>query len=85
MSDINTDEIRRGVASHLLNAFKSAKCKTQYLQVQLAEHVPVREGEDADKVLWERGKYWQAKRFTLTHRSNNLNEWYALNRRGYRK
>ena len=53
--------------------------------MQLVDHVPVREGEDDDKVLWERGKFWQAQLFTLTHRSNNLNEWYALNRRGYRK
>ena len=47
--------------------------------MQLIERVLVREGEDADKVLWEREKYWQAELFNLTH------EWYALNRRGYRK
>ena len=51
-SDINTGKIRRGVTSHLLNVYKSATCKTEYLQVQLIEHVLVREGEDADKVLW---------------------------------
>ena len=84
-SDINTSKIRCGVASHLLNVCKSATCKTKYLQVQLIEHVLVREGEDADKVLWEREKYWQAQLFTLTHGLNNMNEWYALNRRGYRK
>ena len=84
-SDINTSKIRCGVASHLLNVCKSATCKTEYLQVQLIEHVLVREGEDADKVLWEREKYWQAQLFTLTHGLNNMNEWYALNRRGYRK
>ena len=35
--------------------------------MQLIEHVFVREAEDADKVLWEREKYWQAQLFTLTH------------------
>ena len=55
------------------------------MQVQLIEHVFVREGKDADKVLWETGKYWQAQLFTLTHELNNMNEWYALNRRGYGK
>ena len=45
----------------------------------------MREGEDANKVLWGREKYWQTKLFTLTHRLNNMNEWYALNRRGYKK
>ena len=53
-SDIYTANIRCGVASHLANVCKSAKCKTEYLQVQLIEHVLVTEGEDADKVLWER-------------------------------
>ena len=85
MSDINTGKIRYEVASHLLNVCKSAKCKIKYLQLQLIEHVLVREGEDAGKVLWEREKYWQAQLFTLTHGLNNMNEWYALNRRGYRK
>ena len=85
MSDINTGKIRYEVASHLLNVCKSAKCKIKYLQVRLIENVLVREGEDADKVLWEREKYWQAQLFTLTHGLNNMNEWYALNRRGYRK
>ena len=53
--------------------------------MQLVEYVFVREGEDADKVLWEKEKYWQAQLFTLTRGLNNMNEWYALNRRGYRK
>ena len=53
--------------------------------MQLIEQVFVREDEDADKILWEREKYWQAQLFTLTHGLNNRNEWYALNRRGYRK
>ena len=51
-SDINTGKNRCGVTSHLLNVYKSATCKTEYLQVQLIEHVLVSEGEDADKVLW---------------------------------
>ena len=46
------------------NVFKSATCKTEYLQMQLIEDVFVREGEDVDKVLWERKKYWQAQLFT---------------------
>ena len=52
--------------------------------MQLTEHVLVTEGEDADNALWERGKYWQAKLFILTHGLNNMNEWYALNRPVYR-
>ena len=58
------------------NVCKSATCKTEYFQVQLIEHVLVREGEDADKFLWEREKYWQAQLSTLTHGVNNMNEWY---------
>ena len=73
------------VRCHLLNVCKSATCKTEYLQGQLIERVLVREGEDADKVLWEREKYWQAQLFTLKHGLNNINEWYALNRQGYSK
>ena len=57
-SDIITGKIRCGVASHFLNVCKSATCKTEYLQVQLVEHAFVREGEDADKELWQREKYW---------------------------
>ena len=55
-SDINGGKIRCGLASHLLNVCKCAKCKTECLQVQLIEHVLLREGEDADNVLWEREK-----------------------------
>ena len=53
--------------------------------MELIEHVLLREGEDADKVLWEAEKYWQAQLFTLTHGLNHMNEWHALNRRGCRK
>ena len=53
--------------------------------MQLIEHVLVREGENADKVLWEREKYWQAQLFTFTHGLNNMNERHVINRRGYRK
>ena len=48
--------------------------------MQLIEHVLVREGEDADKVLWEREKYWQAQLFTLANGLNKMNECYAVNR-----
>ena len=51
--------------------------------MHLIEHVFVREVEDVDKVLWDREKYWQVQ--LLTQGLNNMNEWYALNRRGYRK
>ena len=61
------------------------KCLIEYLQVQLIEHVFVREGEDVDMVLWDREKYGQAQLFTLTQELNNMNEWYALNRRSYRR
>ena len=53
--------------------------------MQLIEHVFVNEGEDADKVLLEREKYWSAQLFTLTYGLNNMNEWHAINRRSYRK
>ena len=39
---------------------KSVKCKTEYLEGQLIEHVFVREGKDIDEDSWEREKYWQA-------------------------
>ena len=42
------------------NVCKFATCKTEYLQVQLIEHVFVRVGEGTDKVLRETEKYWQA-------------------------
>ena len=32
-----------------------------------------------------KGKYWQAQLFTLTHGLSSPNEWYAQNRRDYRK
>ena len=41
--------------------------------------------DNNEKVLWEREKYWQVQLFTLRHGLNNLNEWYALNRRSYGK
>ena len=41
--------------------------------MQLIEHVFVREGEEADKVLWEREKYWQPQLFPLRHAYSYLN------------
>ena len=55
------------------------------MQVQLIEQVFVKDGEDIEKVLWLREKFWQARLFTLSHGLNSPSEWYALNRRGYRK
>ena len=83
--DINTGKIRVSVANHILNVCRSSTSKCEYLQVQLIEKVSVQNDDDIDKVLWEREKYWQAQLFTLSHGLNNPNEWYALNRRGYRK
>ena len=84
-SDINTGKVRCGVANHLLNICPSTTSKIEYLQVPLMEKVSVQNDDDIDKVLWERQKYWQAQLFTLSQRLNNPNEWYALNRRGYKK
>ena len=84
-SDINTGKIRCGVINHLLNVCCSSTSKFEYLQVQLIERVSVQTDDGDDKVLWEKEKYWQAQLFTLSHGLNNPNEWYALNRRGYRK
>ena len=53
--------------------------------MQLIEYVLLRETEVADKVLGEREKYLQVQLFTLTHGLNNINEWDALNKQGYRK
>ena len=85
VQDINTGKVRCGVANQLLNVCKSAIWKTEYLQVQLIEQVFARKGENIDKILCEREKYWQAQLFTLTHGLNSINEWYAINRREYRK
>ena len=84
-SDINTGKARCGVANHLLNICRSSASKFEYLQVKLLEKVSVQNDDDIDKVLWERKKCWQAQLFTLRHGFNNPSEWYALNRRGYRK
>ena len=84
-SDINTGKIRCGVANHLLHVCRYSTSKFEYLKVQLIEKVFVQNDDDIDKVFWEREKYWQAQLFTLSHVLNNPNEWYALNRRGYRK
>ena len=72
------------MAIHLLNVCYSFASKFENLQVQLIEKVSVKNDDDIDTVLWEREKYWQAQLFTLSHGLNNPNEWYALNRRGYR-
>ena len=53
-SDINTAKIRCGVPRLLLHICKSATCETEYLLLQLTEHVFVRQGEDTDNVLWDR-------------------------------
>ena len=55
------------------------------MQVELIDKASVQNDDDIDKVLWEREEYWQEQLFTLSHWLNNLNEWYALNKRSYRK
>ena len=84
-SDINTRKIRCGMANHLLNVCCSSFSKFEFLQVQLIEQVFIKDGQDIEKVLWLREKFWQAQLFTLSHGLNSPSEWYALNRRGYRK
>ena len=84
-SDVNTGKVRFGVANNLPNVCRSSTSKFEYLQVQLIEEVSVQNDDNVAKVLWEREKYWQAQLFTLSHKLNNPNEWYALNRKGYRK
>ena len=49
------------------------------------EQVSVNNSKNIDKMLWEREKYWQTQLFTVTHGLNSRNEWYAQNRRSYRK
>ena len=73
------------MATHLLNVCRYSTSKFEYLQLQLIEKASAQNDDDIDKVLWEGEKHWQAQLFTLSHRLNNPNEWYALKRRGYRK
>ena len=73
------------MANHLLNVCRFSTSKFEYLQVQLIVKVSVQNNDDIDKVLWQREKYWQEQLLTLSHGLNNPNEWYALNKRGYRK
>ena len=82
---MNTGKVRCGVVNHLLDVCRSSTGKFEYLQVQLIEKVSVQNDVNTDKFFWEREKYWQAQLFSLSHGLNNPNEWYALNRRGYRK
>ena len=73
------------MANHLLNVCRSSPSKFEYLQVQLIEKVAVQNDDEIDKVLREREKNWQVQLFTLSQALNNSDEWYALNRRDYRK
>ena len=56
----------------------------EYFQVQLTKKVAEQNTKDIVIVLWAREKYWDEHLFTLSHILNNLNEWYAPNKRGYR-
>ena len=83
--DIYTGKVICGVANYLLNVCHLEGNKLEYLQIQLIEHVSINNSKNIDKMLWERGKYWQAHLFTLTHVLNSPIESYAQNRWGYRK
>ena len=73
------------MANHLLNICRSSASKFEYLQVQLIEKVFIQNDGNIDKVLWERQKYWQVQLFMLNQGFKNLNEWYAVNRRDFKK
>ena len=73
------------MANHLLNICRSSASKFEYLQVQLIEKVFIQNDGNIDKVLWERQKYWQVQLFMLNQGFKNLNEWYAMNRRDFKK
>ena len=53
--------------------------------MQLIEKVFIQNDGNIDKVLWERQKYWQVQLFMLNQGFKNLNEWYAMNRRDFKK
>ena len=53
--------------------------------MQLKEKVSVQNHDGIEKVLWEREKYWLAQLLTLSYGLNNSDEWYALNKRGYKE
>ena len=76
---------RCGMANPLLNVCCSSFSKFECLQVQLIEQVFIKNGQDIEKVLWLREKFWQAQLFTLSHGLKSPGEWYALNRKSYRK
>ena len=73
------------MANHLLNICCSSASKFEYLQVQLIEKVFIQNDGNIDKVLCERQKYWQVQLFMLNQGFKNLNEWYAMNRRDFKK
>ena len=81
----NKHFLQSGVVNHFLDICCSSASKFEYLQVQLIEKVSLQNDDDIDKVLWEREKYWQFQLFKIRHWLNNPNEWYGLNRRGYRE
>ena len=63
------------MATHLLNICHSSASKFEYLQVQLIQEFSVQNGDDIDKVLSDREKYWQEQLFSLSHGLNNPYEW----------
>ena len=73
-SDVNTGKVRCCVANRVLNVCRYSAGKFEYLQDILIEKVSVQNDNNIDKVLWERGKYWQAQLSTLSHGLNNPNE-----------
>ena len=53
-NDINTGNIRCGVANHLLNVCHSSASKFEYLQLQLIEKVSVQNDGDNDSFAGKR-------------------------------
>ena len=62
------------MANHLLNVCSPSASKFEFLKVHLREKVSVQNGDNIDKVLLEREKYWKAQLSTLSHGLNNPHE-----------
>ena len=62
------------MANYLLNVCSPSANKLEFLKAQLIEKVSVQNGENIDKVLLEREKYWKVQLSTLSHGLNNAQE-----------
>ena len=85
-SDIRTNKDRRGTAIRFNNKCCSPSNKHAYLKVQIIKQVFHNNQFIIEDLLWEREKYnWQAQLFTNSYRMNNINDFYSMKRKGYRK